>query len=71
MHVCVIGSNHSNHLVGKGTCDVGYAIRFEDCTNIHTVIKYATDGVLLREIINDPLLSRYRVIILDEAHEVS
>lgn len=33
---------------------VGYSIRFEDCTSSHTVIKYMTDGVLLRESLNDP-----------------
>lgn len=48
---------------------VGYTIRFEDCTSAATRIKYMTDGILLREAISDPLLSKYRVIILDEAHE--
>jgi pre-mRNA-splicing factor ATP-dependent RNA helicase DHX38/PRP16 len=32
---------------------VGYSIRFEDCTSKETVIKYMTDGVLLRESLND------------------
>jgi pre-mRNA-splicing factor ATP-dependent RNA helicase DHX38/PRP16 len=35
---------------------VGYSIRFEDCTSKETVIKYMTDGVLLRESLNDPEL---------------
>lgn len=48
---------------------VGYSIRFEDCTSSETIIKYMTDGMLLREILSDKLLSRYSVIILDEAHE--
>lgn len=48
---------------------VGYAIRFEDCTSKDTVIKYMTDGVLLRESITDPDLDRYSCIIMDEAHE--
>ncbi|OTF70168.1 ATP-dependent RNA helicase DHX33-like protein [Euroglyphus maynei] len=48
---------------------VGYKIRFDDCTSPNTRIKYLTDGMLLREAIGDPLLSNYRVIILDEAHE--
>ncbi|EGD78503.1 DEAD/DEAH box helicase [Salpingoeca rosetta] len=48
---------------------VGYTIRFEDCTSPNTVLKYCTDGMLLREAMADPLLSRYGVIILDEAHE--
>lgn len=48
---------------------VGYSIRFEDCTSEGTVIKYMTDGMLLREILDDPLLSKYSVLIVDEAHE--
>ncbi|KAK1229540.1 Pre-mRNA-splicing factor ATP-dependent RNA helicase PRP16 [Marasmius sp. AFHP31] len=50
---------------------VGYAIRFEDCTSADTKIKYMTDGVLLRESLNEGDLDRYSVIILDEAHERS
>ncbi|KAH9964577.1 P-loop containing nucleoside triphosphate hydrolase protein [Russula dissimulans] len=50
---------------------VGYAIRFEDCTSAQTKIKYMTDGVLLRESLNEGDLDRYSVIILDEAHERS
>jgi len=50
---------------------VGYAIRFEDQTSEHTVIKYMTDGVLLRESIRDPDLNKYSAIIMDEAHERS
>ncbi|KAI7782479.1 hypothetical protein LA080_013478 [Diaporthe eres] len=49
--------------------EVGYAIRFEDKTSKDTVIKYMTDGHLQREIIMDPDLQRYSVIMLDEAHE--
>ncbi|KAI4331175.1 hypothetical protein MLD38_029385 [Melastoma candidum] len=49
--------------------EVGYAIRFEDCTGPDTVIKYMTDGMLLREILIDEDLSQYSVIMLDEAHE--
>lgn len=50
--------------------EVGYAIRFEDCTNPDsTKIKFMTDGYLLREMMRDPLLSRYSVLMLDEAHE--
>jgi ATP-dependent RNA helicase DHX33 len=48
---------------------VGYSVRFEDVTTEETKIKYMTDGMLLRESINDPLLQRYTVIILDEIHE--
>ena len=49
--------------------EVGYAIRFEDCTSPKTIIKYMTDGMLLREILIDENLSQYSVIMLDEAHE--
>ncbi|KAH0487281.1 MAG: hypothetical protein KVP17_002582, partial [Porospora cf. gigantea B] len=48
---------------------VGYSIRFEDLTSDDTVLKYMTDGMLLREAMVDPKLSRYSVIMLDEAHE--
>jgi ATP-dependent RNA helicase DDX35 len=51
--------------------DVGYSIRFEDQTSASTRIKFLTDGMLLREALVDPLLSRYSVIMVDEAHERS
>ncbi|KAJ4710886.1 putative ATP-dependent RNA helicase [Melia azedarach] len=51
--------------------EVGYAIRFEDRTSDRTLIKYLTDGVLLRESLSNPDLRQYSVIILDEAHERS
>ncbi|PON82823.1 DNA helicase, ATP-dependent [Trema orientale] len=50
---------------------VGYAIRFEDVTGPNTIIKYMTDGVLLRETLKDADLEKYRVIVMDEAHERS
>ncbi|XP_059470010.1 ATP-dependent RNA helicase DHX8 [Neocloeon triangulifer] len=49
--------------------EVGYTIRFEDCTSPETVIKYMTDGMLLRECLVDMDLKNYSVIMLDEAHE--
>ena len=49
--------------------EVGYSIRFEDCTSSQTVLKYMTDGMLLREALLDKDLSNYSVIMLDEAHE--
>jgi len=49
--------------------EVGYTIRFEDCTSPETVIKYMTDGMLLRECLVDTELTRYSLIMLDEAHE--
>ena len=51
--------------------EVGYAIRFEDCTNTKTVIKYMTDGILLRESLRESDLDPYSAIIMDEAHERS
>ncbi|TWU74080.1 hypothetical protein ED733_004321 [Metarhizium rileyi] len=54
--------------VGK---EVGYSIRFEDVTSSATRIKFLTDGLLIREALVDPLLSRYSVIMVDEAHERS
>ncbi|OQD75204.1 hypothetical protein PENDEC_c008G00691 [Penicillium decumbens] len=49
--------------------EVGYAIRFEDCTSDKTMIKYMTDGVLLRESLVQQDLDKYSCIIMDEAHE--
>ncbi|CAL1293297.1 unnamed protein product [Larinioides sclopetarius] len=49
--------------------EVGYTIRFEDCSSPETVIKYLTDGLLLIECLVDPDLKSYSVIMLDEAHE--
>ena len=49
--------------------EVGYTIRFEDCTSPNTKIKYMTDGMLQREVLVDPDLRRYSCIMLDEAHE--
>ncbi|PWZ10371.1 Pre-mRNA-splicing factor ATP-dependent RNA helicase DEAH10 [Zea mays] len=55
-----------NDHIGK---KVGYSIRFDDSTSNATRIKYMTDGLLLREALLDPLLSKYSVIVVDEAHE--
>lgn len=51
--------------------EVGFSIRFEDVTSASTRIKFMTDGLLIREALVDPLLSRYSVIMVDEAHERS
>lgn len=50
---------------------VGYQVRFSDNSNEHSYIKLMTDGILLAEIQNDPLLERYDTLIIDEAHERS
>ncbi|KAF9226817.1 P-loop containing nucleoside triphosphate hydrolase protein [Gyrodon lividus] len=48
---------------------VGYSVRFDEACCAETKIKYVSDGMLVRELLSDPLLSRYSVIVLDEAHE--
>lgn len=56
--------------LGMGPSTVGYTVRFDDNTSDATKIKFVTDGMLLREAsLHDPLLSRYSVVIIDEAHE--
>ena len=50
---------------------VGYKMRFEDKTDASTKIKIMTDGILLQEMKLDPWLSKYSVIMVDEAHERS
>ncbi|XP_004521425.1 putative pre-mRNA-splicing factor ATP-dependent RNA helicase DHX16 [Ceratitis capitata] len=49
--------------------EVGYSIRFEDCTSERTILKYMTDGTLHREFLSEPDLASYSVMIIDEAHE--
>ncbi|KAI4905188.1 hypothetical protein NFI96_013904 [Prochilodus magdalenae] len=51
--------------------EVGYQVRFDDCTSKDTLIRYVTDGCMLREILADPSLTQYSVVILDEVHERS
>ena len=49
--------------------EVGFVVRFEHKAGPKTVLKYVTDGILLRHVIEDRALSRYDVIIIDEVHE--
>ena len=51
--------------------EVSYQIRFQGNVTKDTKIKFMTDGVLLREVEKDFLLTKYSVVILDEAHERS
>eukprot|EP00727_Mastigamoeba_balamuthi_P002636 m51a1_g1237 putative probable atp-dependent rna helicase dhx35 isoform x1 (678) ;mRNA; r:547885-550280 len=51
--------------------EVGFCVRFENCTSPATRIKYVTDGMLVRETMLDPLLPKYSAIMVDEAHERS
>lgn len=55
-------------ILGK---EISYAIRFDDRCSEHTKLRYVTDGILVRECIEDPLILKYNVVILDEAHERS
>ncbi|CAG8609972.1 4806_t:CDS:10, partial [Paraglomus occultum] len=55
--------------LGLSDEEVSYQIRYDTTTSPKTVIKFMTDGVLLRELSSDFLLSKYSVIIIDEAHE--
>ncbi|KAL0219055.1 hypothetical protein P9112_004708 [Eukaryota sp. TZLM1-RC] len=51
--------------------EVGFTVRFNDMTSSRTKISFVTDGILLREMSTDPLLSCYSAIVLDEVHERS
>ncbi|KAJ5995738.1 ATP-dependent RNA helicase DHX35 [Penicillium waksmanii] len=66
-----VATRVAEEMGGKIGEAVGYSIRFEDTTSESTRIKFLTDGMLLREALVDPLLSRYSVIMVDEAHERS
>lgn len=49
--------------------EVGYNVRFENVSSQATKIKFMTDGILLREVLTDSLLSDYSCVIIDEVHE--
>lgn len=48
---------------------VGYSVRFEERTSKDTKIRYVTDGTLIRDFIDDPLVRKYKAVIVDEVHE--
>ena len=48
---------------------MGYSVRFDEASSSKTRIKYVTDGMLIRELLSDELLSKYSVVVVDEAHE--
>ncbi|XP_059437657.1 probable pre-mRNA-splicing factor ATP-dependent RNA helicase DEAH9 isoform X2 [Corylus avellana] len=69
---CPVAARVAEEMGVKLGEEVGYTIRFEDLMNPGTtMIKFLTDGVLLREMMDDPLLTKYSVIMVDEAHERS
>ncbi|RPB04133.1 P-loop containing nucleoside triphosphate hydrolase protein [Choiromyces venosus 120613-1] len=49
--------------------EVGYSVRFDNKSSEKTRIKFLTDGMLLQEMLHDPLLRRYSAVVVDEAHE--
>ncbi|TIC18586.1 P-loop containing nucleoside triphosphate hydrolase protein [Wallemia mellicola] len=64
-------ANRVGEELGVGSPKAAYKIRYDGNTSPETAIKFMTDGVLLRELANDFLLTKYSVIIVDEAHERS
>jgi HrpA-like RNA helicase len=62
---------HNKHGPNMNHSRIAYRVRFDDQTTMQTQLVYVTDGMLLREAMVDPLLSRYTIIFLDEAHERS
>ncbi|KAL7535632.1 hypothetical protein ACHAXR_007874 [Thalassiosira sp. AJA248-18] len=66
MSVAARVSEEMNVRVGH---EVGYSIRFENCTSKKTIIQYMTDGMLLREFLTEPDLKSYSCLVIDEAHE--
>lgn len=64
-----VAARVSQELGCKVGHEVGYNIRFENCTTDKTIIEYMTDGMLLRSFLNEPDLGSYSVMLIDEAHE--
>ncbi|XP_016371879.1 putative pre-mRNA-splicing factor ATP-dependent RNA helicase DHX32 [Sinocyclocheilus rhinocerous] len=49
--------------------EIGYSIPLETCCSNDTILRYCTDDVLLREMMSDPMLEHYGVVVIDQAHE--
>ncbi|KAJ3379990.1 hypothetical protein HDU84_006254 [Entophlyctis sp. JEL0112] len=64
-----VAARVAEELGTKVGSEVGYSIRFEDCTSEKTVIKFMTDGMLLREFLTEPDIASYSCLMIDEAHE--
>ncbi|KAG8983511.1 hypothetical protein FRB90_005937 [Tulasnella sp. 427] len=64
-----VAARVADELGTKVGYEVGYSIRFENCTSDKTVLKYMTDGMLLRELLTEPSLEGYSALVIDEAHE--
>ena len=58
-----------NEELNVSTSKVAYQIRYDVTVTKDTAIKFMTDGILLREMANDFLLTKYSVVVVDEAHE--
>ena len=69
----VAATSLANRVADERNCvlgtEVGYSIRFDNYTDETTRIKYMTEGILLRELMGDPLLTSYSVVVVDEVHE--
>ena len=64
-----VAARVADEMATKVGDQVGYSVRFDEKSSANTVVKYMTDGMLLREFLADPHLARYGAIMVDEAHE--
>ena len=64
----LLAARVAQELGGRLGDEVGYQIRFENCTSAKTKIRFVTEGVLLRQLLDDPQLRNVSVILFDEFH---